>query len=97
MMPDTVLIAPFTGMDQYGARTFGPDAPYQARVNNKTHFIHVGTPQQVQAKGTAIMACITPVSVNDRITMPDGSNPLILDVNQENDEVGALYTRLDLG
>lgn len=95
LMTDTVKVSPFIKRDTYGDPTYGKLSSYKARVNYETHFIRAATGEQVVARGWAIMATVNPVSVNDKISLPDGSSPLILTVNVETDEKGPLYTRLD--
>lgn len=95
MMTQVVTVEPFVSRDAYGAATYGAATDYQARVNYKSHFIRTADAEQVVARGTAWLAADGPISVNDRITLPDGSQPLLLDSNGENDEAGPLYVRLD--
>lgn len=94
-MTQTVQVEPFVSRDAYGKATFGAAVSYRARVNFKTHFVRNNDAEQVVARGTAWLATSANITVNDRITLPDGSHPLLLDVNGENDEAGPLYVRLD--
>lgn len=96
LMTQLVTVEPFISRDAYGAPTYGAPTTYRARINAKSHFIRTSDAEQVVARGMAWLAADGPISVNDRITMPDGSQPLILDSNAENDEDGPLYVRLDL-
>lgn len=94
-MTQTVTVEPFVSRDTYGAATYGTGVDYLARVNFKTHFIRTADAEEAVARGTAWLAADGPIGVNDRITLPDGSQPLILDSNAESDEAGPLYVRLD--
>ena len=100
LMPSTFQIEPYLGRDTYGVASYGsPPATYRGHKSDKTHFIRGPSGEQIVARGTAWLATYGAViSVEDRLTLPDGTQPKILDVNGGDDETGAtLYTRLDLG
>lgn len=97
MMQDVVSVEVYLGRDKYGTAFYGSTRSYQARVNYKNNLIRTATGEQVVSRGYAIMACSDPVEPKDRITLPDHTTPLILAVNQTNDErpIDPLYTRID--
>lgn len=98
LMPLTVTVAPFVSRDSYGVATYGTARPYRARVNYKQHYIRKSEGEMVPARGMVWLATSDAISVNDRVTLPDGTTPLILESNGETDETGdTLYVRLDFG
>lgn len=99
LMPSTFWVEPYLGRNTYGAATYGPPAPYRGHKNDKTHFIRASSGEQIVSRGMVWLATNgASIGVEDRLTLPDGTKPKILDVNGGDDETGAtLYTRLDLG
>jgi hypothetical protein len=95
MLVDTVTVAPMTGRSDDGQATYGAPKSYQARINYETHNVLGKENQLVVARGVIWMACIDPINVDDRITFPDGTQPVILMVSAGSDENGPAYTKLD--
>lgn len=96
LMPNTVTVQPFVSRDSYGAASYGSPVSYRARVNYKTHNILGSDGQLILSNGTIWMACDDPMTADDRVTLDDGSTPVILKVVRETDETGlAVYTRVD--
>ena len=95
MMPHTVSVERFLGRADDGKASFGPPTDYRARVNMKTHNVLNAMNQLVVANGMAWLATVDPIKADDRITLPDGSKPIILVANVTPDENGDAYTRLD--
>lgn len=94
MMPRTVTIEPFLGRDQYTKPTYGAGVDYKARLQDRFQMVRNAEGEQVVARGIAYIACTAAVSVKDRITLPDGSQPIILSADNEDDETGAHHLRL---
>lgn len=96
MMTQAVTVQPFVSRNQYGAAAYASPLTYKARVNFKTHWVRGPEGEQIVARGVAwINTGDDTITVNDLVTLPDGTMPKILQVNGENDESGPLYTRLD--
>lgn len=96
LMPSTVTVERITGRDTYGQPTFGTAlGPFQARVNNVQRNVIGPSGQMVVAKGRAWLDTVEPFTVNDRVTLADGSQPTLLNVNQVPDENGPAYTSFD--
>lgn len=98
-MPSRVTVYRLTGRDKYGAPSYGKGTPYRAHISNKSTMIRGANGELVATKGTVWMATESKnVSAKDKVVLPDGSIPIILDVNGAADETGLdLYTRLDMG
>lgn len=95
MMPATVSVARFQSRDAYGAPTFAAAVNYRARVDFRTRLVRGPNAEMVVARGRAWLATVDAITAEDRVTLPDGSVPIILQVNQVPDEAGPLYTSLD--
>lgn len=94
LMPDTVLIAAPGARDTRGNITFGPDVRYRAQVDSDPRALRslTGTevisnavvrlaPVRVEANGSLTYLDALPViTPNHRITLPNGSKPIILTV-----------------
>lgn len=97
LMPTTVTVELITGRDYQGKATYGPPSdPYPARVNNVQRNVIGPDGQLVVARGRAWIDTVAPFTVNDRVTLADGSQPILLNVNQVPDENGPAYTSIDL-
>lgn len=95
MMPDTLTVEAFLGRDTYGAATYGPARTYTARVNNVQRNVLNAQGQMVVAKGRAWLDTVDTITVNDRVTLDDGTQPVLLNMNQVPDETGPAYTSFD--
>lgn len=96
MMAETVTIAPLTGRASDGTPTYGAAVSYAARVVFKIHNVIGKENQLVAARGIAWVDCGDPVAADALVTLPDGSTPIILQIDQPTDETGTVaLTRLD--
>jgi len=92
MMTQTITVQPFIGRNDENVPSYGPAKTYLCRINFKTQNILGPANQFVQVRGQAWLDTVDPISTNDRVIFPDGSEPQLMDVNQESDEVGPAYT-----
>lgn len=96
LMVDTVQRAPYTGQNEFGEATYGPAAPVQCRVVRKPRVLHrsgvgaavSGAVQEVVSTATVYCSGVPEWTGQDQITLPDGSTPLILQVDTYPDEDG---------
>lgn len=95
LMTDKVTVEAFLMRDSYGQAAYGSPMTYAARVNYSNHYVRTAEGEQVVARGYAIINRTDPISTMDRITLADGSTPLILVSNAETDETGPIYVRID--
>lgn len=95
MMPTTVTVELILTRDYQGKATYGTAKSYVARVNNYQHNAIGPDGQEVVARGRAWLDTVDPFSVNDRVTFADGSQAILLNVNQVPDETGPAYTSFD--
>lgn len=90
MMPHTVMIEPWQGVDEYGAPTYGVAVIYRARVQAKIRKIVTAQGEEVVSMLTCYIAGLG-ITPQDRITLPNQfspNQPKILDVGLISDETG---------
>jgi hypothetical protein len=95
MMPATVTVQSMVGRADDGTPVYSSPNTYQARVSFKTRNTIGKDGQTVVARGRAWLDTVDRITVNDLITLDDGSNPIVLNVSQIADETGPAYTALD--
>jgi hypothetical protein len=91
LLPSTVVLEPCIGHGTYGEELYGtPVEGLRARVSYSQKLVPLpgGTGEQVVSRGTVWVAYTGEVKANDRLTLPDGSTPEILLVDQPGDETG---------
>lgn len=95
MMSTSVQVEKFLSRTDAGVPTYASPKSYVARVNMKTHNVIGKDNQLVVARGMAWLDTVDAITVDDRITLDDGTQPILLIVNLTSDEAGPAYTRLD--
>lgn len=93
LMVDAVGLELFDSRDLFGAASYGPLGSFPCRIEstNQKVFMSAGNGEAVErVASTRIYLAQAPrVGLNDRITLPDGSQPRILAVEANGDERGA--------
>jgi tRNA G18 (ribose-2'-O)-methylase SpoU len=101
LMPHTVTVAALSSRDAYGKPTRAAATSYTARVTYKTQRVASqrlsDSSGDVLSRGFVILAGTPNVGVDDLITLPDSSTPVILAVDRISDEDGLLYTKVYFG
>lgn len=92
MMTQEITVQPFQRRTDEGVAIYGSPQTYACRINFKTQNVLGPMNQLVAVRGQAWLDTVDPISANDRVIFPDGSEPQLLNVNQESDEVGPAYT-----
>lgn len=95
MMATTVTVERIASRDTYGKVTYGAATSYVARVSLVQRNVIGPEGQMVVAKGRAWLDTVDPFTVNDRVTLADGSIPILLAVDLVDDENGPAYTSFD--
>ena len=85
---EVIQHAPATGVDGYGQRIYGPQVSRRARIDYATKLIRNAQGQEVVSGAQTYLATTDPISVLDRITLPDGTSPLLLRVDRLADYQG---------
>ncbi len=99
LMPDTISYQRVTGRDNYAQPTYGAAQSYPARVIYKTiRTTSIQSGQDVIAAGVVWLgAVLQPTDIDDKITLPDGTTPKILNFERFTDESGVHHTKLLFG
>jgi hypothetical protein len=90
LLSATVQIAPHAGLDEYGRRSYGADVAYKARVVRKHRRVLTTEGQEVISAGHAYLDGGAGLDSRVRLTLPDGSRPTVIAVEQFPDESGAI-------
>lgn len=94
MLPHTITVEPFTGVDTYGAYTYGSAVTYHARIQGKNRLVMNMNGEEAVAHFTIYISAST-IGPKDRITLPAPFSPTvpsILDVAHVSDESGGHHT-----
>jgi len=98
LMPHTITRYAYASVDAYGKEPHPTaSSTSSARVYNKQVLIRsMGGAQQV-ARTIAIVNCTGTIDPNDRITLPDGTSPVILSIDTVPDENGIHHNTIYFG
>jgi hypothetical protein len=97
MMPSSVTITSVSATDAYGKRTFAGATTIQCRIQKSKRLINSADGKQIPEEGRVYCYGTSSATVNDRLTLPDGSTAPILSVETRNDEVGSYVTVISFG
>ena len=92
LMPDTITITPSSATDMYGKRTYGgTPTTTRGRTSNKQELLRDAAGREIVTTGRFYCYGNPTVSIGDRLTLPDGSTPIILSIDTNVDETGASH------
>lgn len=95
-MHQKITIEPLVGRDaQGGDATYGPPKTYRARVVDRNQLVVDAEGQERLSRTTAWIFGAPVVGTSDRVTLPDGRQPFIINVARFPDEKGQHHTRID--
>jgi hypothetical protein len=95
LMPHTIQYHVFVGRDSYAKPTYALPTSYRARVLYKQRFVQRPDGSMVLARGFAWLAADSFVSQSeDKLTLPDGSEPPILFAETVPDESGTHHVKI---
>jgi hypothetical protein len=98
MMSDTVTLAAVSSRDAYGKPSYGTARSYSARVVYKqTRIVNRTNGQDAIATGVVWVGGTPTIGIDDRMTLPDGTTPVILNWERPTDEDGAHHTKVYFG
>ena len=96
-MPHTVTHTEFAGRSSYGERLFGSSVDYSARVIYKPTKVRTSDGREEIAKGVVWLQGSPVVATEDKILLPDGTEPTIMAVDIMTDEDGDSHTKIYFG
>ena len=94
MLPHTITVEPFTGINTFGAATYGAAVTYRARIQGKNRLVTAVNGEEAVSHITMYLQRTT-ISPQDRVTLPAPFSPTvpnILDVQHVSDESGGHHT-----
>lgn len=91
LMTDTITIQHRTGVNANGESQWGTAIPIRCRVQGTNEETRGKDGMTRHVTGKINLSGVYNVQAEDLLTMPDGTQPPIIAVNQENDERGPLY------
>ena len=93
LMQQTISVAKFKRLDQYGDAVYDLDNPQsvQCRVSYRPQMIRDGDGREVVSSAQVWTSGNTGITVQDKVTLPDGSSPILLRVDSPPDETGQIY------
>lgn len=97
LMPSTIKVSTRTGHNNYGEPTYASStASYRARIVQKREFVRTASGETVEATHViwARSTGATTITVDDRLTMPDGTRPTILATERYPDTDGIHHTKI---
>jgi|ERR1019366_3291804 hypothetical protein len=99
LMPETIIIThPDTLNNLHGKRTYtGTATNVRCRIQNKGMLIRAADGKETVTTGRVYCYGIVSVSVGDKLTLPDGTSPVILSVDNSEDEAGGYCTVIHFG
>ncbi len=78
-LDETVTIAPFAGgHNPDGTPKYGLPVAHPARVEQRMQLVRAATGDERTSKATILLEDIPTATVQDRLTLPDGTHPPIL-------------------
>ena len=95
LMPEFVTVQVAQSVNDQGAPMYGSPISYRSRVNFQNRMIRNAQGDEVAARGRAWLATTDLIGTRDKILLPDGTTPQILNVGTVPDESGDLYTQID--
>lgn len=97
-MPATITYTAATGRNSEGLPIQGTATSYRARVNRKAvRTTNRFSGQDEIAAGQVWIAAVLAPTIDDRITLPDGSTPVIVNWDVISDEAGSHHTVIFFG
>lgn len=88
LMNQQVTVEPFASSNMYGEPAFGDAVTMQARIEGRPQMVRTATGEERVASAVVYVDSTPVVSPRDRVTLPDGSTPLVLSVIEMPDERG---------
>lgn len=90
LLKQTVQVASTT-LNTYGEQIEGTPTSYPARTEYKYKMVRDSQGREVVSKAQTYLDGDAKISASSIITLPDGTKPLILDIEKTPDETGEIH------
>lgn len=99
LLASTVVVSPWSGFSSDGeaVATYGAGSTYSARVVSKQTKVQTFEGAEEVATTEVWIASTSTFGPSDRVTLPDGSSPVMLAVETYRDEVGVTHSKVFFG
>lgn len=98
MMPHTITVFGSSTVDKYAKQAWsGSGTNYRCRLVWDQRMVRQADGREILEAGRAIVYGVATVDVNDRITLPSGTSPIVTTVATIKDEVGDHHTVIGFG
>jgi len=98
LMPSTVTVYPLASRNADGHTTFGTTGVrIRARVVYTPHTVRLPDGRIGAAEGIAWLASTSPLSIQSKYVLPDGSSPVVYAVENIPDEDGQHHSKVFFG
>lgn len=94
MMKDDATWYPFTARDGYGKRSFGTGVPYKGRLVRHPRMVRDFQGHEVLSSHHFWFLGAPAVGPQDKVTLGDGTSPVIASVDRFPDEDGPSHTKV---
>ena len=97
LMTSDVTVESLSSRDEYLQPTYGTAVSFKARVSFKERWIRRSDGSTVHSRGEVWLLGTPDIDPEDRITLPGGDQPPILEVMRPSDEGGIHHTKVIFG
>jgi hypothetical protein len=98
MMPSILKVFKRSTRDKYGNPSFATvPVEYRCRVMDADHLTRTVENTDAVVAGKVIIFGIADVTLDDKVQLPDGSEPVLVSVDQHTDEDGSHHTTISVG
>jgi hypothetical protein len=91
LMTEEVTIEPYAARTGRGIVSYGAGTAYQCRIVGKRRMVRDAEGAEIVSTRTIYLGSAPGVTVQDRLTLPNGDQPVILSVASTPDEDGTYY------
>jgi uncharacterized membrane protein len=91
LMNSTVTVSTRSGHNNYGEPTYAAGVNYRARIHEKAGFVRTADGEVIEVVTEVWVNSTKAFTVDDRVTLPNGTVPQVVAVNRPFDEDGVQH------
>jgi len=91
LCPNTITISPWSSADSYGKANYGTAVSHTCLLVRTPTMIRTVTGQEKVSMAQIYLTSAPGTSVKDRVTLPDGSTPVIMHVDTYPSDTSTAY------
>jgi len=92
----SITLEPFSALDDYGAKTYGSPVEVACRIAQKDKKVRSASAEDIISTTQIYISGAQTVTVKDRITLPDNTQPVILEVRPVKGATGTAVMKVIL-